>query len=107
MICRQQNGLIPGGNEDQMSSLKRLSESILREYCANSLGDLEHQAALCAAGNPRRKRGSGAQPICEMIRRDVNHPCIIAWDNGNEGGWNRDLGGGKAGNTNFFPCMRS
>ncbi|PID92801.1 MAG: beta-galactosidase [Bacteroidetes bacterium] len=24
-----------------------------------------------------------------MIRRDVNHPSVIMWDNGNEGGWNR------------------
>ncbi len=27
----------------------------------------------------------------EMIDRDVNHPSIILWSNGNEGGWNYDL----------------
>lgn len=27
----------------------------------------------------------------EMIQRDVNHPCIIIWSNGNEGGWNTSL----------------
>jgi len=28
--------------------------------------------------------------IGQMIRRDVNHPSILFWDNGNEGGWNTD-----------------
>lgn len=27
----------------------------------------------------------------EMVKRDVNHPCVIIWDNGNEGGWNTNL----------------
>ena len=26
----------------------------------------------------------------EMIARDVNHPSIVIWDNGNEGGWNTE-----------------
>ncbi len=30
----------------------------------------------------------GARLVKEMIERDVNHPSIIIWDNGNEGGWN-------------------
>ena len=33
----------------------------------------------------------GARLAEEMIRRDVNHPCVIIWDNGNEGGWNTHL----------------
>lgn len=28
-----------------------------------------------------------------MVERDVNHPSILFWDNGNEGGFNRDLDG--------------
>jgi hypothetical protein len=28
-----------------------------------------------------------------MVERDVNHPSILFWDNGNEGGWNRELDG--------------
>lgn len=31
--------------------------------------------------------------VRELVERDVNHPSIILWDNGNEGGWNRDLDG--------------
>ncbi len=27
----------------------------------------------------------------EMVMRDVNHPSIIIWSNGNEGGWNYEL----------------
>lgn len=33
----------------------------------------------------------GRQLVREMVTRDVNHPSILFWDNGNEGGWNRDL----------------
>ena len=29
--------------------------------------------------------------IGEMIRRDVNHPSILFWDNGNEGGFNTEV----------------
>ncbi|HET6559077.1 MAG TPA: glycoside hydrolase family 2 TIM barrel-domain containing protein [Prolixibacteraceae bacterium] len=27
----------------------------------------------------------------EMLHLDVNHPSIVVWDNGNEGGWNKEL----------------
>jgi hypothetical protein len=30
----------------------------------------------------------GRELLKEMIVRDVNHPCVVMWDNGNEGGWN-------------------
>ncbi len=33
----------------------------------------------------------GREKVKEMIPRDVNHPSIIMWDNGNEGGWNTNL----------------
>lgn len=32
----------------------------------------------------------------EFVTRDVNHPSIIIWSNGNEGGWNYDLDAGFA-----------
>lgn len=36
---------------------------------------------------------NGQKLIKEMITRDVNHPCIIWWSNGNEKGWNTELDG--------------
>ncbi len=33
----------------------------------------------------------GTKLVREMILRDVNHPSIILWANGNEGGWNPKL----------------
>jgi hypothetical protein len=33
----------------------------------------------------------GAQLVGEMVIRDVNHPSVVVWDNGNEGGHNYDL----------------
>ncbi|MGD1088567.1 MAG: glycoside hydrolase family 2 TIM barrel-domain containing protein [Verrucomicrobiota bacterium] len=49
----------------------------------------------------------GVTHIYEMIRRDVNDPCIIAWDNGNEANWGSgstlaSLDGGNAGSTNYY-----
>ena len=34
--------------------------------------------------------------VKEMVVRDVNHPSIVIWDNGNEGGWNRAVDGDYA-----------
>jgi hypothetical protein len=38
----------------------------------------------------------GRKLIRELVVRDVNHPSIVIWDNGNEGGWNTDLDGDYA-----------
>lgn len=29
--------------------------------------------------------------VKQVVERDVNHPCIVLWDNGNEGGFNKDV----------------
>lgn len=36
---------------------------------------------------------NGQKLIREMVTRDVNHPSIIWWSNGNEKGWNTELDG--------------
>jgi hypothetical protein len=33
----------------------------------------------------------GSKLVRELVVRDVNHPSVIVWDNGNEGGFNDDL----------------
>ncbi|WP_228852949.1 glycoside hydrolase family 2 TIM barrel-domain containing protein [Aegicerativicinus sediminis] len=34
---------------------------------------------------------TGTKLIKEMVQRDVNHPSVIIWDHGNEGGWNYEI----------------
>lgn len=33
----------------------------------------------------------GRKLVRELVQRDVNHPSVLFWANGNEGGWNREL----------------
>ena len=40
--------------------------------------------------------GVGRNLVKELVEHDVNHPSILFWDNGNEGGFNFDLDGDYA-----------
>jgi len=40
--------------------------------------------------------------VRETVIRDVNHPSVIAWDNGNEGGWNTTVDNNGSGATNVY-----
>lgn len=37
--------------------------------------------------------GAGRPLVRALVTRDVNHPSILFWNNGNEGGWNPELDG--------------
>ncbi|MCZ4098728.1 MULTISPECIES: glycoside hydrolase family 2 TIM barrel-domain containing protein [unclassified Streptomyces] len=52
-------------------------------YVLDELGGWQHSYDT-AAGTPL---------VQAMVTRDVNHPSILFWDNGNEGGWNTALDG--------------
>ncbi|MFG1602668.1 glycoside hydrolase family 2 TIM barrel-domain containing protein [Actinoplanes sp. NPDC049265] len=44
-----------------------------------------------AGWQKRYDEGAGAPLVAATVTRDVNHPSILFWDNGNEGGWNTAL----------------
>ncbi len=46
---------------------------------------------LCAWQSPPYDTPVGTILTNEMVKRDINHPSIIFWANGNEGGFNYDL----------------
>ncbi|WP_299555927.1 glycoside hydrolase family 2 TIM barrel-domain containing protein [Seonamhaeicola sp.] len=46
---------------------------------------------LCTWHVPYLDTDVGKKLIKELVVRDVNHPSILIWDNGNETGWNLEL----------------
>lgn len=48
---------------------------------------------LCTWQQPILDTPSARRLVGELIRRDVNHPSILWWANGNEGGWNKEVDG--------------
>lgn len=51
---------------------------------------------LCTWQRPTLDTPSARRLVGELIRRDVNHPSILWWANGNEGGWNTAVDGDYA-----------
>lgn len=46
---------------------------------------------VCTWQAPHLDTEVGEKIVKETVIRDVNHPSILLWANGNEGGWNREL----------------
>lgn len=46
---------------------------------------------LCAWQKPPYDTPVGTILVHEMLKRDMNHPSVLIWANGNEGGFNTDL----------------
>lgn len=42
---------------------------------------------------PSYDTGTATRLVGQTVKRDQMHPCILFWDNANEGGWNTDVDG--------------
>ncbi len=51
------------------------------------------ESELCTWQKPVIDTENARRLIGQMIRRDGNHPSILWWANGNEGGWNTEVDG--------------
>jgi hypothetical protein len=48
---------------------------------------------LCTWQKPSLDTAVARTLVKELVERDVNHPCVLFWSNGNEGGWNTEVDG--------------
>lgn len=48
---------------------------------------------LCTWGKPAMGTDIARKLVKELVVHDVNHPSILFWANGNEGGWNTEVDG--------------
>jgi hypothetical protein len=48
---------------------------------------------LCTWQKPPLDTPAARRLVGQLVRRDVNHPSILWWANGNEGGWNTEVDG--------------
>ncbi|MBC8094326.1 MAG: glycoside hydrolase family 2 [Akkermansiaceae bacterium] len=82
-------------NKIFLEECDRLGMYVLHEFASYQHGGDQ-------GGNGPMDIPNGSRLIGELIRRDVNHPCVFAWGNGNESGANPHLDGGAEGSTNYF-----
>lgn len=86
--------------------LSRLDAKLIKDMNMNAVRchypPDEHFLAMCdsiglffideLAGWQNAYRSSiGSKLVEEMVLRDMNHPSVIMWSNGNEGGWNYEV----------------
>ena len=93
----------PEGGRSTTASISRLDAEIIKNMNINAVRSHyppdEHFLDMCdelglyyldelAGWHDDYDTEVGAKLVKELTERDVNHPCIVIWDNGNEGGWN-------------------
>ena len=93
------------GGRTTSAALSRMDALLIKEMNMNAVRSHyppdEHFLDMCdslglvyidelSGWHGRYDTETGARLIREMVERDVNHPSVILWSNGNEGGWNTD-----------------
>ena len=83
-----QDGVYLNGTKLVVKGINRHSDEHFLDMC-DSLG-IVYMDELAGWQNCYDEK-VGSKLVKEMVQRDVNHPSIIIWSNGNEGGWNYQL----------------
>ncbi|MFC0107824.1 glycoside hydrolase family 2 TIM barrel-domain containing protein [Kibdelosporangium aridum] len=87
-LARQDIGLMKDMNMNAVRMSHYPPDSFFLDLC-DELG--LYVLDELAGWQKRYDEGVGAPLVAATVTRDVNHPSILFWDNGNEGGWNTAL----------------
>ncbi|MCS7482500.1 glycoside hydrolase family 2 TIM barrel-domain containing protein [Umezawaea endophytica] len=87
-LARQDIGLMKDMNMNAVRMSHYPPDSYFLDLC-DELG--LYVLDELAGWQKRYDEGVGAPLVAATVKRDVNHPSILFWDNGNEGGWNTAL----------------